>query len=68
MRPEGYNRGGLRHEGHKVHELEAFTAAQLREMRDDPHLALIVGGDVLGDQHIAAAEKAEKPGKAKAEG
>lgn len=58
MRPEPYNRAGLRHEGHKVHKLEAFTAAQLRELHDDRHLALIVGGEPLTEEHIAASEAA----------
>ena len=66
MRPGGYNRGGHRHEGHQVHDLEAFSAAQLREMHNDPHLALIVGGAALTEEQVAAAEKVEAD-KAEAE-
>lgn len=65
LRPGGMHRGGARHEGHQAHELEAFTAAQLREMQAEPHLALIVGGEVLDDEHVAAAEKAAEAKKPK---
>lgn len=71
MREGGYNRGGLRHEGHSVHKLEAFTAAQLRDMYDDPHLALIVGGETLTEEQVMAAEAAaaaKLPAATKAKG
>lgn len=58
LRSGGMNRGGVRHDGHQVRDLEAFTPDQLREMATDPNLALIVGGEKLSDQHIEAAEKA----------
>lgn len=57
LRPDGMNRGGMRHEGHKVHELDAFTPAQLRDMHNEPHLALIVGGDTLTAENVAAIEE-----------
>lgn len=66
LRPGGMNRGGARHEGHSVHELEAFTAPQLRDMFDEPSLVLIVGGDLLAEEQVAAIEaKAAKAEKAK---
>ena len=56
LRPGGMNRGGTRHEGHKVHELEAFSAAQLRDLYDEPNLVLIVGGEALPEATVLAAE------------
>lgn len=66
LRPGGMNRGGARHEGHKTHELDAFTPDQLREMHADPNLALILGGDALTEDHIAEHEAAAKKPAAKA--
>lgn len=70
MREGAYNRGGLRHEGHKVHKLEDLTPVQLRELHDDPRLTLIVGGQVLTEEQVADVEKAAaaKADKAKAKG
>jgi hypothetical protein len=67
LRPAGMNRGGTRHEGHKVHELDAFTAAQLRDMHDEPDLALIVGGETLTEEQMVAAEEKAAAVKAAAE-
>lgn len=64
LRPGGMNRGGTRHEGHKLHELDAFTAAQLRDMHDEANLVVIVGGDLLTEAQVVAAE--EKAAEAKA--
>lgn len=56
LRPGGMNRGGTRHEGHKAHELDAFTPLQVMEMAVDPNLALIVGDQTATDEFIAAAK------------
>jgi hypothetical protein len=56
LRAGGMNRGGMRHERHKAHELGAFTAAQLRDMFDEPDLVLIVGGELLPEATVLAAE------------
>ena len=63
LRPGPYHRGGARHEGHTVHETGAFTAEQLRELSADPHLAVILEGETLTEDHIAALTA--KPAKAK---
>lgn len=67
LRPGGMNRGGIRHEGHKVHDIDAFTPAQLREMDADPNLVLILGGEKLTDKHIAATPAGKAEAKAVAE-
>lgn len=61
LRPSGMNRGGVRHEGHKVHKLDAFTPAQLREIRGDPNFAVILGGETLTEELIAEMELPAKP-------
>ncbi len=68
LRPGGMNRGGTRHEGHKEHDLDAFTAAQLRDMHEDPNVVLILGGERLTEGQVAAAEDAAKAKAAKAKG
>jgi len=62
LRPGGMNRGGTRHEGHKVHDFEAFTVAQLRDMHNEPNLVLIVGGDLLTEAVVAEMERVEAEG------
>jgi hypothetical protein len=65
------NRGGVRHDKHKVHKLEAFTPDELREIHADPDVVAFVAAEPLTEAHIAAIEakaaKAEADAAAAAE-
>ncbi len=53
----GLIRGGVRHPFLASHPADAFTPAQLRELMNEPALAVIVGGEPLGEHHVTAYER-----------
>lgn len=53
----GLIRGGVRHPFLASYPADAFSPAQLRELLAEPALAVIVGGEPLGEHHVAAHER-----------
>lgn len=68
LRPGGMNRGGVRHDKHKVHELEAFTPAQLREILAETDVVAFTVAEPLTEAHVAALEAKAAKVAAKAAG
>lgn len=63
LRPGGMNRGGVRHDKHKVFVREEFSPAQLREILDEADVVAFVSAEKLTTAHIDAIEA--KAAKAK---
>ena len=56
FRPGGMNRGGQRHERLKTFKEGTFSPEQVRELLNEPEIALISGGEVMGAKHLEEVE------------